>query len=58
LEEHGFEPVRQRGSHRILQRHTDEGTISVPVPLHNVIRKGTLLSIIRQFGLAKAIFEN
>jgi predicted RNase H-like HicB family nuclease len=31
--------------------------LSVPVPLHNPVRHGTLLSIIRQSGLAKALFE-
>jgi len=27
------------------------------VPLHNPVRRGTLLSIIRQSGLTKALFE-
>ena len=49
--------VRQKGSHRMLQKRSSEGTVSVPVPLHNPVRRGTLLSIIRQSGLAKALFE-
>ncbi|MBC8166123.1 MAG: type II toxin-antitoxin system HicA family toxin [Bryobacteraceae bacterium] len=57
LEHHGFAVVRQKGSHRVLQKHTPEGTISVPVPIHNPVRRGTLLSIIRQPGLPKSIFE-
>jgi predicted RNA binding protein YcfA (HicA-like mRNA interferase family) len=58
LEEHGFETLRQKGSHRILQKRTPDGTVSVPVPLHDPVRRGTLLSIIRQSGIAKAVFES
>jgi predicted RNA binding protein YcfA (HicA-like mRNA interferase family) len=57
LEQQGFVAVRQKGSHRILQKRTPNGTVSVPVPLHNPIRRGTLLSIIRQSGVLKALFE-
>jgi len=57
LEQHGFVAVRQKGSHRILQKRSAEGTVSVPVPLHDPVRRGTLLSIIRQSGLTKALFE-
>ena len=57
LEQHGFVTVRQKGSHRILQKRLAEGTVSVPVPLHNPVRRGTLLSIIRQSTLPKALFE-
>jgi predicted RNA binding protein YcfA (HicA-like mRNA interferase family) len=57
LEQHGFFAVRQTGSHRILQKRTAEGTVSVPVPLHDPVRRGTLLSIIRQSGLPKTLFE-
>ena len=37
LEENGFIPVRQRGSHRILQKILPTGTITVPVPIHKDI---------------------
>jgi predicted RNA binding protein YcfA (HicA-like mRNA interferase family) len=57
LEQHGFLAVRQKGSHRILQKRFAEGTISIPVPLHHPVRRGTLLSIIRQSGLTKKPFE-
>lgn len=41
-----------------MQRRLDKGgTITVPVPLHREIRRGTLLSIIRQSGLPRAVFE-
>ena len=57
LEEHGFAAVRQRGSHRIMQLQMEGTTITVPVPLHNPLRRGTLQSIIRQSGLDKSLFE-
>jgi predicted RNA binding protein YcfA (HicA-like mRNA interferase family) len=57
LEQHGFVAVRQRGSHRIMQSQKDGTSVTVPVPLHNTLRRGTLQSIIRQSGLTKALFE-
>jgi predicted RNA binding protein YcfA (HicA-like mRNA interferase family) len=57
LEEHGFIAVRQRGSHRIMQLQTGPATITIPVPLHNTLRRGTLQSIIRQSGLGRSLFE-
>jgi predicted RNA binding protein YcfA (HicA-like mRNA interferase family) len=57
LEQHGFVAVRQRGSHRIMQKRTDNTTITVPVPLHDTLKRGTLLSIIRQSQLPRAVFE-
>jgi predicted RNA binding protein YcfA (HicA-like mRNA interferase family) len=57
LERDGFVAVRQRGSHRIMQKRLGDTTVTVPVPLHNVLRRGTLLSIIRQSGLSRALFE-
>lgn len=58
LERHGFVLVRQRGSHAVMQSRTAEGvTVTVPVPLHREVRTGTLLSIIRQSGVARSEFE-
>jgi predicted RNA binding protein YcfA (HicA-like mRNA interferase family) len=57
LAEHGFVQVRQRGSHMVMQRHVEGSTITVPVPEHREIRRGTLLSIIRQSQLPRAVFE-
>ena len=57
LEQHGFVVARQGGSHRIMQKRIDGATITVPVPLHDPVRRGTLLSVIRQSELAKALFE-
>lgn len=58
LEQHGFQLVRQRGSHIVMQRRTDGGTITVPVPDHAEIRIGTLQAIIRQSGVPRSAFES
>jgi len=57
LSEHGFVQVRQRGSHVVMQRREGESTVTVPVPDHPELRTGTLLSIIRQSGLPRSVFE-
>ena len=43
LQKYGFKEVRI--------------TITVPVPDHKEIKKGTLISIIRQFGVLREEFE-
>ena len=53
LSEHGFERVRQRGSHVIMRR----GQVSFPVPLHRQLDRGTLRALIRQSGLPRSLFE-
>lgn len=58
LEMHGFANVRQRGSHRVMQKKTGSATVTVPVPIHAEIRIGTLLSIIRQSSVARTFFES
>jgi predicted RNA binding protein YcfA (HicA-like mRNA interferase family) len=54
----GFVAVRTRGSHCVMQKRMEETTITVPVPLHDTVRIGTLQSIIRQSGLPKSLFEH
>ncbi|HEV2972695.1 MAG TPA: type II toxin-antitoxin system HicA family toxin [Pirellulales bacterium] len=58
LERHGYQKVRQQGSHIVMQRLTDEGTTTVPVPNHRAVRIGTLRSIIRQSGIPRSEFES
>ncbi|MCL4801095.1 MAG: type II toxin-antitoxin system HicA family toxin [Burkholderiales bacterium] len=58
LTQHGFQQVRQRGSHVVMQKRTGATTVTVPVPLHDEIRVGTLQSIIRQSGLPRELFEH
>lgn len=53
----GFQHVRTRGSHAVMQTQDAEGhTLTVPVPLHDPVKKGTLKSIIRQSGLDQTLF--
>jgi predicted RNA binding protein YcfA (HicA-like mRNA interferase family) len=40
-----------------MQHQSPDGTTTVPVPQHKELRTGTLLSIIRQSGLPRALFE-
>lgn len=53
----GFVKVRQRGSHIVMQKQLARDTITVPIPDHRELRVGTLLSIIRQSGLPRSLFE-
>jgi len=57
LEQQGFSTARQRGSHVAMQKLVEGRTVTVPVPLHDEIKIGTLQSIIRQSGLARSVFE-
>jgi predicted RNA binding protein YcfA (HicA-like mRNA interferase family) len=57
LAANGFDEVRQRGSHAIMQRSDGGTTTTVPVPLHRELKPGTLAAIIRQSGLPRALFE-
>lgn len=48
----GFQHIRTRGSHAILNKEDKEkGKITIPVPLHQELAKGTLKSIMNQVGL-------
>jgi len=40
-----------------MQLKAEDTTVTVPVPLHDELRRGTLQSIIRQSGLNKSLFE-
>lgn len=57
LSEYGFEKVRQKGSHIIMQKRVGNSTITIPVPEHDELRIGTLSGIIKQSGLSRALFE-
>ncbi|MBI2673467.1 type II toxin-antitoxin system HicA family toxin [Candidatus Woesearchaeota archaeon] len=47
----GYKHIRTKGSHAILNKETENGKITVPVPLHKELAKGTLKSIMRQVDL-------
>ena len=57
LGEHGFAEVHRRGSHVVMQQRTEDSTVTVPIPMHDELRTGTLRSIIRQSGLPRSLFE-
>jgi predicted RNA binding protein YcfA (HicA-like mRNA interferase family) len=57
LQAHGFEKVRQKGSHCIMQKRDALTTITVPVPMHKDLKPGTLSSIIRQSRLPRELFD-
>jgi predicted RNA binding protein YcfA (HicA-like mRNA interferase family) len=57
LAEHGFAEVRRRGSHVVMQKADAGTTVTVPVPDHNELHTGTLMSIIRQSGVPRSEFE-
>jgi predicted RNA binding protein YcfA (HicA-like mRNA interferase family) len=56
LSKAGFEPIRKKGSHRIVIRETKSERIGVVIPDHKEIDIGTLLEIIRQAKLKKEEF--
>jgi predicted RNA binding protein YcfA (HicA-like mRNA interferase family) len=49
FEKHGWEVARQRGSHIIMVRTGQNVTLSIPD--HKEVAKGTLRSLIRAAGL-------
>ncbi len=57
LAEQGFDQVRQRGDHIVMQKRLEGSTITVPVPDHRELRIGTLQAILRQSQLPRALFE-
>ena len=57
LSDHGFEQIRRKGSHIIMQKREEGTTVTVPVPDHAELRMGTLSGIIRQCGLPRSLFE-
>jgi predicted RNA binding protein YcfA (HicA-like mRNA interferase family) len=57
LQKYGFQEVRKRGSQIVMQKQLEKSTITVPVPDHKEIKRGTLMSIIRQSGIPKEEFE-
>ena len=52
----GFNVSRQSGSHVIMIKFVGNDKITVVVPKHNELAKGTLLSIISQSGMSKEEF--
>jgi predicted RNA binding protein YcfA (HicA-like mRNA interferase family) len=57
LERNGFVEVRRHGSHIVMQKIVAVGTITLPVPDHHELRRGTLAAIVRQSRVPREEFE-
>ena len=57
LRKFGFVTTRQKGSHVRLEKKTDKEIIKLTVPMHNKLKKGTLLSIIKASKISEKEFE-
>lgn len=57
LQQHGFLIVRQKGSHIILRKQLPDRGITVPLPNHSEIARGTLKSIIDQSEIPRSEFH-
>ena len=57
LSTHGFVAMRQSGSHIIMRKQLADRGITVPVPNHREIARGTLKSIIEQSEIPKDEFR-
>lgn len=59
LQKEGFSVTRQKGSHVSLHKRLQDGIVHlVVVPIKREIKKGTLLSIIKQAGMSRDDFIN
>ena len=47
-----------KGSHAIMQKRLESSTVTIPVPLHKELKRGTLNSIIRQSKIPKENFKS
>ena len=56
LSKAGFQPARQKGSHVILIKNTEQGKRAVVIPNHKEVDIGTPIEIIRQAGLKRDEF--
>ncbi|MCB4756835.1 MAG: type II toxin-antitoxin system HicA family toxin [Elusimicrobia bacterium] len=52
LQKHGFNVVRQRGSHVVLQQRKENMSVTTVVPNHKELARGTLLSILRKVQIS------
>ena len=57
LNKSGFKTIRQRGSHVRLEKQAGNEIIKLTVPLHDKLKKGTLVSIIKASKISEKEFE-
>ncbi len=57
LDKQGFQVVRQKGSHvSLFKKNNNNEPLLVVVPMKKEIKKGTLLSILRQARISREEF--
>ena len=52
----GWKPVRQTGSHVIMMR--DDSIVTLSIPQHKTVKRGTLRALIKDAGLTVEEFTN
>ena len=53
----GFKIVRQRGSHVLIKKETEQGKIGAVIPQHKEPKIGTLKSILEQAKVSEEEFS-
>ena len=53
----GFSLIRQKGSHFVLSRHTEQGKAVTVVPNHKELKPGTLKSILKLAKVEEELFS-
>ncbi len=56
LKKDGFGVLRQKGSHISLYKNSDDKSYLVVIPDKKKVKKGTLLSILKQAGMSREEF--
>ncbi len=51
LHKFGFQVVRRKGSHVRLEKTSGTDMVKITVPMHNQLKKGTLLQIIKESNI-------
>jgi len=52
-----FKIVRQRGSHILIKKETEQGKIGTVIPLHKELKTGTLKAILEQAKVSEEEFS-
>lgn len=53
----GFKVVRQRGSHVLIKKETEQGKIGTVIPQHKELKIGTLKAILEQAKVSEEEFS-
>lgn len=53
----GFKVIRQRGSHVLIKKETEQGKIGTVIPQHKELKIGTLKAILEQAKISEDEFS-